>query len=70
MPDKIFAVPDVPYTINGKRMEVPVRRISPGVPLAKAANRDAMSNPQSLDYYVDYARDQQDYTCNCHGARA
>jgi acetoacetyl-CoA synthetase len=62
VPDKIFAVPGIPYTISGKRMEVPVRRILSGFPLAKAANRDAMSNPQSLDFFVDYMRQQQDYT--------
>jgi acetoacetyl-CoA synthetase len=62
VPDKIFAVPGIPYTISGKRMEVPVRRILAGFPLAKAANRDAMANPQSLDFYIEYAREQQDYT--------
>jgi acetoacetyl-CoA synthetase len=61
VPDKIYAVPDVPYTISGKRMEVPVRRILSGIVPEKAANRDAMSNPHALDYYVAYARDQQDY---------
>ncbi|HEV7631903.1 MAG TPA: acetoacetate--CoA ligase [Steroidobacteraceae bacterium] len=62
VPDKIYAVPDIPYTLTGKRMEVPVRRILSGVALAKAANRDAMANPKALDYFIDYARDQQDYS--------
>ncbi|MEP7313865.1 MAG: acetoacetate--CoA ligase [Pseudomonadota bacterium] len=61
VPDKIYHVPDIPYTLTGKRMEVPVRRILSGVSLAKAANRDAMANPQALDFFVTYARDQQDY---------
>jgi acetoacetyl-CoA synthetase len=61
VPDKIFAVPLIPYTISGKRMEVPVRRILSGYPLAKAANRDAMANPKALDFYIDYAHEQQDY---------
>jgi acetoacetyl-CoA synthetase len=51
----------VPYTISGKRMEVPVRRILSGMAAEKAANRDAMANPQSLDFYIAYAREQQDY---------
>jgi acetoacetyl-CoA synthetase len=42
-------------------MEVPVRRILMGVPVEKAANRAAMSNVESLDYFIDYARTQQDY---------
>ena len=61
VPDKIYQAPLIPYTISGKRMEVPVRRILSGMPVAKAANRDAMSNPQSLDFYIEYARTQTDY---------
>jgi acetoacetyl-CoA synthetase len=61
VPDKIYVVPGIPYTISGKRMEVPVRRILAGYPLAKAANRDAMSNPQSLDWFIEYQKTQKDY---------
>jgi len=61
IPDKIYQVPAIPYTISGKRMEVPVRRILSGVPLAKAANRDAMANPAALDFFIEYARTQNDY---------
>jgi acetoacetyl-CoA synthetase len=61
VPDKIFQVPAIPYTISGKRMEVPVRRILSGVPLAKAANRDAMANPAALDFFIEYTRTQGDY---------
>ena len=61
VPDRIFQAPLIPYTISGKRMEVPVRRILAGMPVAKAANRDAMANPAALDYFVEYARTQQDY---------
>ena len=42
-------------------MEVPVRRILMGVPVEKAANRAAMANVESLDYFIRYAREQQDY---------
>jgi acetoacetyl-CoA synthetase len=61
VPDKIYQVPAIPYTISGKRMEVPVRRILAGFPLAKAANRDAMANPAALDFFIEYARNQNDY---------
>ena len=61
VPDKIYQVPAIPYTISGKRMEVPVRRILAGVPIAKAANRDAMADPKALDPYIEYAAKQQDY---------
>jgi acetoacetyl-CoA synthetase len=62
VPDKIYQVPDIPYTLTGKKMEVPVRRILAGHSVEKAANRDAVANPQALDFFIDYARTQQDYS--------
>jgi acetoacetyl-CoA synthetase len=61
VPDKVFQVAAIPYTLTGKKMEVPVRRILMGVPVEKAANRAAMSNVESLDFFIEYARAQQDY---------
>jgi acetoacetyl-CoA synthetase len=61
VPDKIIQVPDIPVTLTGKKMEVPVRRILRGMPAEQAANRNAMANPQALDFFVDYAAAQQDY---------
>src|SRR5690606_5838110 len=52
VPDEITAAPDVPRTLNGKKMEVPVRRILMGQDPARAANRDSMANPESLDFYI------------------
>jgi acetoacetyl-CoA synthetase len=43
-------------------MEVPVRRILMGVPVEKAANRSATANVESLDYFIEYARTQRDYS--------
>jgi acetoacetyl-CoA synthetase len=61
VPDRIIAVPDIPATLTGKKMEVPVRKILRGVPADEAANRNAMANPDSLDFFVLYASTQQDY---------
>ena len=61
MPDKIIAVPDIPKTLTGKKMEVPVRKILMGVRPEKAANRSAMANPAALDFFIDYAGAQTDY---------
>lgn len=61
VPDKIYTVEAIPYTLSGKKMEVPVRRILMGMAPEKAANRDATVNPQALDYFVNYARTQNDY---------
>lgn len=55
VPDEIIAVPDIPYTISGKKMEAPVKRILMGLSLEKAANRGAMRNPDSLDYFATLA---------------
>lgn len=61
VPDAIYQVDDVPYTLTGKKMEVPLRKILMGVPEEKAANRDAMSNPQSLDYFIRFRDEQKAY---------
>jgi acetoacetyl-CoA synthetase len=61
VPDRIIQVAAIPYTLTGKKMEVPVRRILMGVPAEKAANRAAMANVDSLDFFIDYARSQSDY---------
>jgi acetoacetyl-CoA synthetase len=62
VPDRIYAVPDVPATLTGKKMEVPVRKILLGFPLEKAANPSAMANPGALDYFVDFAHESRDYS--------
>jgi acetoacetyl-CoA synthetase len=61
VPDKIYQVGAIPYTLTGKKMEVPVRRILMGVPVEKAANRAAMANVESLEYFLRYAAEQRDY---------
>ena len=57
VPDVIVAIPEVPYTLTGKKIEVPVRRILMGMAIEKAANPGAMRNPHSLDFFVDYAKE-------------
>ena len=61
VPDKTYLVEQIPYTLTGKKMEVPVRKILMGWPLEKAASRDAMMNPVSIDWYVDFAASTKDY---------
>ena len=61
VPDRIIQVPQIPSTLTGKKMEVPVRKILLGVPPDQAANRNAMANPESLDAFAEYAHTQQDY---------
>lgn len=56
VPDDIFAIEQVPRTLNGKKLEVPVKKILMGVPPEKAANRDGMSNPEAIDYFIALAQ--------------
>ena len=61
VPDKIIAVPSIPMTLTGKKMEVPVRRILLGMAPEQAANASAMLDPKALDVFVEYAAAQRDY---------
>ncbi|GLW05302.1 acetoacetyl-CoA synthetase [Microtetraspora sp. NBRC 13810] len=52
VPDEIHEVPGIPRTLSGKKLEVPVRKILLGTPLAQAANPDALANPEVLRHFV------------------
>jgi len=55
LPDDIVAVPAIPRTLTGKKMELPVRKLLLGAALPTVASPDAMANPESLDAFVAYA---------------
>ncbi|MBD0863450.1 acetoacetate--CoA ligase [Gordonia sp. zg691] len=55
VPDRIIAAPDVPRTLNGKKCEIPVKKILAGTPVARAINSDALANPDALDFYAGLA---------------
>jgi acetoacetyl-CoA synthetase len=52
VPDEVLAIPEVPRTLSGKVLEVPVKRILSGVPVDEAASRESLANPAALDYFV------------------
>lgn len=52
VPDTIEQVEDIPYTINGKKMEAPMKRILMGQDPAKCINVDTMRNPESLKAFI------------------
>jgi len=58
VPDRVYAIPSVPRTLNGKKLEVPVRRILSGEPAEKVANPGAMANPESLEFFVKLAAER------------
>lgn len=55
VPDQIIAVPLIPLTLTGKKMEVPVRRILMGHDPQSVANPSAMRDPQALAFFIEYA---------------
>jgi acetoacetyl-CoA synthetase len=57
VPAKIVAVPDVPYTLNMKKVELAVKKMVEKKPVL---NRDALKNPEALDFYSDIAELQTD----------
>ncbi len=52
VPDEIHEVPGIPRTLSGKKLEVPVRKILLGTPVADAADPDALANPEVLGYFA------------------
>ena len=57
VPAKILAVPDIPYTLNMKKVEIAVRKVIHNQPVR---NRDALRNPEALDYYANLTALQED----------
>jgi acetoacetyl-CoA synthetase len=70
VPDRVIQAPEIPMTLTRKKMEVPVRRILMGTPLEQAANRNTMANPDSLNFFVHYAKTQKDYSLSSKPAFA
>jgi acetoacetyl-CoA synthetase len=56
VPDAVEAVPAIPRTMTGKKLELPVKRILKGTPAEQVASRDALADPDSIDAFVAYAR--------------
>ncbi|GAA4802844.1 acetoacetate--CoA ligase [Litoribaculum gwangyangense] len=56
VPDEIIEVPDIPYTISGKKMEAPIKKILLKMPFEKSINMDAMKNPDSVNFFVEFSK--------------
>ena len=54
VPDLIFKIPDIPYTISGKKVEVPVKKILMGKNPNDVVSSDSLRNPKSLDWFVKF----------------
>jgi acetoacetyl-CoA synthetase len=55
VPNEIFQISEVPRTLSGKVLEVPVKRILMGEAPERAASRDSLANPAALDYFTELA---------------
>ncbi len=55
IPNEIIQIKDVPRTLSGKKLEVPVKKLLLGGDPAKVVNRDSMANPDSFDFFIAYA---------------
>lgn len=51
VPDDIYQVKDIPKTLNGKKLEVPIKKILMGIPIEKAINIGSVSNPKTIEFY-------------------
>ena len=58
VPDRIVAVPAVPRTLSGKKLEMPVKRILSGTPVEVAASQGALMDPESLRFFAEFAVDK------------
>ncbi|RLL46870.1 acetoacetate--CoA ligase [Oceanobacillus piezotolerans] len=59
MPDEIYQVEQIPKTLNGKKLEVPIRKMLLGFDFNKVINPDSMQNPESLEPFKELARDMK-----------
>ena len=57
IPDQIYSVEQIPKTLNGKKLEVPIRKLLLGFDPDKSVNEDSMSNPESLAFYKELAKE-------------
>jgi acetoacetyl-CoA synthetase len=55
VPNEVLSVPEIPRTLSGKVLEVPVKKILMGVAPEQAASRDSLANPKALDWFVQFA---------------
>ncbi|MFM9879833.1 MAG: acetoacetate--CoA ligase [Burkholderiaceae bacterium] len=59
VPNGIFQVEGIPRTLSGKKQELPIKKLLLGQPLEKVLNPDAMANPQSLQWFVNFAQQRR-----------
>ncbi len=56
VPDEIVVIAEVPRTLSGKKLEVPIKKLFLGTPLEKAISIGALGNPQAMQFFVEFAQ--------------
>jgi acetoacetyl-CoA synthetase len=59
VPDEVIAVPGVPHTRTGKRLEIPVKRLLTGADPATAVNLGTVDDPDLIKWFIDFASERQ-----------
>ncbi len=59
LPNEIVQIDEVPRTLSGKKLEVPVKKLLLGAEAETVVNRDSMANPDSMDQFVTYAHSRE-----------
>lgn len=54
VPTSIYQVNDLPTTLNGKKLEIPIKKILMGRSADDVVNMGSLSNPESLDYFIQF----------------
>ncbi len=60
VPDEVIQVPDIPYTISGKKLELPVKKILMGKTLGQSVNIGSVRNPDAFLFFEELARNSRD----------
>ena len=55
VPDQVIQSPSVPRTLNGKKLEVPIKRVLLGADPEKVFNRGSLQDPSSVDFFIELA---------------
>jgi len=60
IPDRLIEARDIPKTLSGKKQELPIKRLYGGWDVDRVVNKDAIANPEIINWYVDQARQWRD----------
>ncbi len=56
VPDQVYSIREIPYTISGKKLETPIKKILSGMDASLATSKDTLRNPAALDQFTEFVR--------------